>query len=414
VILIGRIPNKLHFFFSPLRQEFSKRAWFHFWAFLLYLSMGVGKPHLTRIARQQRRGRHRTRIGAFLKSSRWDETKVLDEAAWGMLKAMRPREGETLYLILDDTRHAKWGKIMAAVGKLYHHVLKRFVQGHTVVMAALSFRGITVPWRLSLYAKKEYCDKVKGTTGAMPFRKLTELAAEAIRTLDVPKQLRVVVLFDSFYLCTRVVRACRERGWHYVSVSQSNRNLYVRGVKRKMGQYGKNVMRRASKEIRLRTKSGVKTYRVAERIGRMNGIGQVKVVFSRRQKDRNIVCLVTDQVRLPARQVVVEHMERWHIEVLIKELKQNLGLGSYQIRSWRGIVRHLHLVALSHILLTHLGLKSLGAQARKSNTVLWLPTIPVLQNHARRILYDDALDRVIRGTHDKTIIRRLERYLRVA
>ena len=271
MILIGKIPGKLDFFFNPLREEFTKRAWFHFWAFVLYLSIGTGKPKLLHIARHQRKGKHRTRIGAFLKGSRWDEVKVLDEAAWQVLRSMKPRKGETLYLIIDETKERKWGKVMAAVGKLFHHVLGRFVRGHTVLMAALSFRGITVPWRLSLYAKKEYCEKVKGTAHAVPFRKLTELATDAIRTLSVPKGIKVMVLFDSFYLCPQVTTACRERGWHYVSVAKHNRNFYVRGGKRKMGRYAQNVMRRNNSEIRLRTASRMKIYRVAERLGRLLG-----------------------------------------------------------------------------------------------------------------------------------------------
>ena len=58
----------------------------------------------------------------------------------------------------------------------------------------------------------------------------------------------------------------------------------------------------------------------------------------------------------------------------MKELKGSLGLGQYQMQSWIGIVRHLHLVALSHLTLTHHALKCVGAQAKQPHKDVPLPT----------------------------------------
>jgi hypothetical protein len=58
--------------------------------------------------------------------------------------------------------------------------------------------------------------------------------------------------------------------------------------------------------------------------------------------------------------------------------------------------------------------KKVGAQAKKPNTVLLLPSVPVLREHLRRILYNDALCRVTKATNDRKVFRRLEKYLRVA
>lgn len=67
------------------------------------------------------------------------------------------------------------------------------------------------------------------STGAWPFRRLhrknagtcyliidetqTQLAALVIHNADLPKGLKVTVLFDAYYLCAVVADACKARSW---------------------------------------------------------------------------------------------------------------------------------------------------------------------------------------------------------
>jgi hypothetical protein len=77
---------------------------------------------------------------------------------------------------------------------------------------------VIIPWGSWLYVKKEHATKLK-----VPFVKLTELAAEAIRQANLPESMKVTVLFDAYYLCPTVVQAVEARGWHYIGVGKSNR-----------------------------------------------------------------------------------------------------------------------------------------------------------------------------------------------
>jgi hypothetical protein len=86
--------------------------------------------------------------------------------------------------------------------------------------------------------------KEKSAELEVEFKKLTHLAAELIRSFSAPAGVHVVVLFDSFYLCPGVVKACREKGFHFVSALKSNRNLYKEGKKLKAGAYGKTLIKR--------------------------------------------------------------------------------------------------------------------------------------------------------------------------
>jgi len=91
-----------------------------------------------------------------------------------------------------------------------------------------------------VYVKKEHCAGL-----GVEFRKVTQLAAVLIRELDVPAGVKVRVLFDSFFVCSKVVKACRSKGFRFVSTLKSNRNLYKRGHLLKAGKYARSKFHRS-------------------------------------------------------------------------------------------------------------------------------------------------------------------------
>ncbi len=135
-----------------------------------------------------------------------------------------------------------------------------------------------------------------------------------------------------------------------------------------------------------------KEHRLAERVGWLSKVGRVKLVFSRRPRERSWVVLVTDQTRWGMRTVLSHYLLRWPIELLFKAAKQYLGLGDYQVLRYRGVVRYLHLVLIAYLLLTHLAICGPGAQADVSGRgELRLPSIPELQERLRGLLWDSIL-----------------------
>ena len=157
---------------------------------------------------------------------------------------------------------------------------------------------------------------------------------------------------------------------------------------------------------------GQREYRVAERIGCLRKLGDVKVVFSRRRGERSVIALVTDDLRRPARRVVADYLRRWSVELLIKDEKQHLGLGAYRVKRYRAVVRHLHLVDAAYACLTHLGLKTYGAQGHnKTKNVLHLPPIRQLKTDLQRIVWREAVHDVAKLSHERSVLRRLEKLL---
>jgi hypothetical protein len=73
--------------------------------------------------------------------------------------------------------------------------------------------------------------------------------------------------------------------------------------------------------------------------------------------------------------------------------KQHLGLGDYQLLRYRGVERHLHLVLLAPLLLTHLAAEAVDAKAPPSDATppRRLPSILPLKQLLRSKLFDDAV-----------------------
>jgi SRSO17 transposase len=406
MITIGKIPKKLQSFFRPVRDHFTQRAWEHFWALVMAITISHGTT-IDRLTKALRDSTHRTNHGEFLWRSNWDNSIVMQQIALDMLLSLFTKKDRHLFFIIDDTQTLKRARKMQAIGKLRHHATGKYGTGHTIIKVSLCYRGVTIPWGSWLYVKKEHAAKLK-----LPFCKLTEMVAEAIRNASLPKRFQVTALFDAFYLCPQVVNACKEQKWHYISVGKANRWFTSDSGRRKLGKYGRNVLRNSGKWYDITGLRETKAYRLAERIGKLNKLGTVKIVFSRRRGESKHVAIVTDKLNASMKTIVADYLKRWSIEMLIKDEKQHLGLGDYRVLRYQAVVRHLHLVDCAYACLTQVGIKTYRAQGQnKSKKVLRLEPVSKLKDRMRRIVWQENVQDVIKYSHEKKVIRRLEKLL---
>jgi len=407
MITIGKIPKKLKGFFKPINNNLKERAQHHFWALVLAITISHIAT-IDRLTKALRNSTHRTNHGEFLWRSIWNESIVMQQIALDLLRSLLTRKDRDLFFIIDDTQNLKHAKKMAAVGNLFHHATGKYGTGHTILKVCLYYHGVTIPWGSWLYVKKEHAEQLD-----LLFQKLTELAAQTIRTAALPENLRITVLFDAYYLCPNVVNACKERGWHYISIGKSNRWLKVGSAKHKLGKYGRNVLRNNGRWYKITGLYNTRTYLLAERIGFIKKLGKVKVVFSRRRGEKGHVAIITDDVTASIKTVVANYLKRWPIEMLIKDQKQHLGLGDYRVLRYRAVVRHLCLVDCAYACLTHVGIKAQRAQGQNADKtkVLRLEPISVLKDRMRQIVWQENVKDVIKHSHEKLVIRRLEKLL---
>ena len=407
---IIRVPPSLDKFFRPLQGHFH---WDHFTYFrLLVLTIAVmwGRRNVANLYRYLEAAHHRTRFNNFFLVERWDPAAALRQKAQDLLRTLRPGKGETLYLIIDDSKKAKRGKAMDAIAKMKDPTTDAYIRGHQYVCAILVYRDHVIPFGIRLYVKQAQCPTV-----GVPFHKTTELAAHLIREFTAPAGVKVVVLFDAYYLCPTVVRACREQHFHFASTLKSNRSLFKQGWKLKAGRYGRNLFRRRRTDtLDLAKPYGPVRYRFVDAGWlEVSKLGPLHVVFSRKGTAKKILGLVTDAPQLSAADVIRTYEKRWTVEQWLKDVKQWLGLGHYQNRSYWAAVTPLHLVCFAYALLTHLRLECTGAQGQRTRHKAADLSTAAAQDQLRSLLWEDLLTYLQAECSDQPVIAELER-LRVA
>lgn len=397
---MGKFPPFGKRFFRQARKLVGSCHFEHFWRMVLALAALQEGRSLSKVEDACDERRSRQAISNFLTTAEWNAPEVLQQAALEQLRRLGWRPGQSLYLVIDDTQKRKRGKQMAAVSKIFLHAEKTYANGHTILGAAYVYRGVVIPCAVKLWAAKEACRQSQSepeTIDRLTFRTLTGLAADVITGLPTPEKTNVIALFDSYYLCAEVLKACETRGFRYVGVAKKNRNFFPDGRprdKRKLGRYGVQVLRRDGRMMKVRGKK----HRLAERVGHLSHAGRVKLVFSRRPGDSGWVTLATNETRWSMQTVLAHYLRRWGIEVFFKMSKQHLGLGDYHLLRYRGIERYLCLVLIAYLLLTHLALDRPDAKAKPdAKTELRLPSIPQLQQHLRGLLWNQVIDQLEGG-----------------
>lgn len=370
---IAHVPTVCKPFFRPLRRFFHKPQWPYFCLLVLAVSISYGVTTVSALHGFILPTMYPQRLLDFINESPWSPNAVLQCVAMMVLRALGWRAGMPLKILFDATKFRKRGKWMEGAHRFFDTVYGKAGWGHEAVVLCLRFRGVTIPWAIRIYVPAEHVRNVHGPEFDKYFVTTNEIAAALID--ELPARFlgwgRCLVLFDSGFLNEVVLKACRRRGVRFISMCQVTRVFYPEhqqgrpGLPRKggkkvknkriIGSYGPGVLRYQGKIIELPSYRGTTKYLVAERIGAMQKVGWVKVVFSRRLRDEKHVALVTNDVNLSAGEVIAGYRERWPIEVFFKTVKQSLGFGDYRLSRLQGVERHLHLSAIAYLLLTHLG-----------------------------------------------------------
>jgi hypothetical protein len=116
-----------------------------------------GRRHVTNLYRSLDTASHRTRFNNFFLVERWDPEAALRQQAQALLRALHPKKGETIYVVLDDAKQAKRGQTMDAVAKMKDSTTDAYIRGHQDVCAILVCRDHVIPFGLRLSVTQAYC-----------------------------------------------------------------------------------------------------------------------------------------------------------------------------------------------------------------------------------------------------------------
>jgi hypothetical protein len=307
--------------------------------------------------------RHRGNVGRFLKRHVDELTWIGHQCAKRLLDAAKPR-GRYVFIV-DST----------SVGHQGEHTPNTFSSGNRSRRPAKGRRhskrqhatrgchlfvwgllitpdGRRIPSFRSYYTR-DYCQQQ-----GRPHRTQADLAAELVRGLLVPASAQVVVLGDTAFESRQMRCACQQRGFTWImpanpervlsgekprpklwSLTEQFRSRMFAPIRLSLDQGSYVAMRRQSSSKRG-SKNNFRTFYVHEERRSVHSVGEVRIVFSTKQKpqsgkplERNKTkVLLCNDPQLEVAEIVELYLLRWQIELFFKELKSNLGMHQYRQR----------------------------------------------------------------------------------
>ena len=343
-----RMPNAKQdvlFILSWFREAFSSPSFKIFSSFIVgFIQLGK-EGHTSSMVQSLSRSflsRSLSSFTRFLGKNAWAMDQVFATALHKFFHTLKIQARSVVFLLLDDTIIKKTGKKIPGCAWYKDHAQNLAnIFGHQWVLAALFYKQSVLPLGARLYHPK-------GAKGCGRFHTKISLAKKILQCLRLPVACKLYVLADSWYWCRELALLCRSYGYHMISQLKSNSVVWEKGKRTPVAELASRTS--AFREVSVFLYGKNKTLKIAKFIAVVKGFGPVAVVIVK-EKRKKIRYLVSTNVLLPALEVVKFYAHRWKIEQMIKDLKQRLGLGDYQVRNLRAIQRHVALVLLSYFTL---------------------------------------------------------------
>jgi SRSO17 transposase len=245
----------------------------------------------------------------------------------------------TGFFIIDDSVLEKAGKPkhMEGLGYHYSHSKGRAIYGHCVVSSHYRYGNVSFPYDFEMYRQEKETKKSK-----VPFTTKIGIAKEFIKTFEPFSSERVYVLTDSWYTSKDILTAAKTRKFEVLGGIKSNRTfrLQENGQKHKLSAYARNARNASYDEIVVND--------VAYLVRRINcwieGAGNVTILISKRKRDRSKCYILSTDTSLTAIEIIQYYSHRWDIETGYLYCKDRLGLGHYQMRNMKAIIKYCALI----------------------------------------------------------------------
>jgi hypothetical protein len=321
--------------------------------------------------------RHRAQLVRFLARKGWSgDWLTLERLAGALLDACLCEQGDWLF-ILDQTLHSTLGrnaentyscrntkkrkqnsnrKQKKTPPKLNHV----FVCGILVSPQTGTRIPCVRPYYTEEYCKRQAAEARPGQT-TPAFATQADIAADMVRAVRVPAGSRVLVLGDTAYEAKQVRAACAARGFDWITPANPERVLAGEKPRRRLTELGKDLDAAGLTRIELcpglcdwwRHQRGstakawrgnyARRYWARAETHQVHNVGETLVVFSTNEqpsagrKAAAKKILLTNLLHWDAARVVAAYAARWQIEVFFKELKSELGLSNYRVRTFQEV-----------------------------------------------------------------------------
>ena len=338
------------------------------------------EPMAARVHPQDVRSAHQS-MHHLVADSQWSDQALLAAVAREVVPVLSEAEGAPCYWILDDTGHRKYGKHSVGVARQYCGQLGKTDNCQVAVSLSLATAEGSVPLAYRLYLPQEWTDDKKrceraGVPEELGFATKGEIAWEQIEAALAAGIPRGPVLVDAGYgdeaaLRDRLsargliyavgIRPATGVWWDEYQPAQApatpNRGRPRTRVRRDPTHrpIGVRELAKALPATSYRTL----TWREGTATPLRSRFSRVRVRAAHADRPRQEEWLLIEWPKgedeptrywlstLPAettfKALVAVVKMRWRIERDYRELKQEVGLGHYEGRNWRGFHHHASL-----------------------------------------------------------------------
>jgi hypothetical protein len=392
------------------------------------------------------KSRHRANVGRYLGRRSSVDPRTVNRLGRRMILSELRRRGGEWFFVLDQTYCGHQGQRTENTFSRANYRLRSKKSNrrqkktgrrscHGFVMGLLiSPRGCRIPCFRS-YLTENYCRQ-----HGLPYRTQTDLAADLIRELPLPRKVRLTVLGDTAFDAKTIRVACRERGCGWIVPLNPERVLAGARPRPKVSSLIARLKASALVPVRLvpgqgpladqhraarcrcESRTACRTFYVHGERRTVNKVGDVLLVFSTKerptpnQKVKIQKVLMTNETSWSARRIVQCYDLRWQIELMFKELKSTLGLDHYQFRRFLKVEHYVAACLVTFLYLEWFRLRALArpklsaAERKRYTAQRTYGLCRMVRQHAEI----NDLQRVAQACRTKTGLRRLRHELRQA
>lgn len=222
---------------------------------------------------------------------------------------------------MDDTTLKKFGEKIFGVGWYKREKHDKPFLGLQVVVLGVLMGDWLVPIDFRIYVQKDACSCIP-----MKFETKLQQARSMLKSLKLPHEFEIDVMFDSWYLNEQVTSICEQKGFHWFARSATNRSVLWDGEE-KYQQLSKYFDDREISWQELHYPSTRKNPAAVghQRMGRLRNVGRVKFVISSLDLKGEVrrAFFATNHPHIPMINVLLKYEKRWKIEVFFLKRPEN-------------------------------------------------------------------------------------------
>lgn len=286
----------------------------------------------------------------FLSESKFD-TEQINNRRLEILQHHKPTKTTASGVaVIDDTSCKKWGTKTEGAKPQYSSTEDRVVNCNVSVLSAYCDSVKRYPINIKPYkTEQEFNSK-----DVHLFKSKLDLACDLIDDLLKKKITFSDIVFDSWYFTKQVINHVEGHDLTWISESQIDRLISYRHKWTRAGELAKLIPSVKFTEVSAIMPNGeTRKFVLHSFITKIKGLkGKLRVTIVKGTwsdtDPKDIRILVTNHLSLTPTEIVEKYAQRWGIECIFRDMKENVGFDQYQVRSLNSISRHWHFATLAH------------------------------------------------------------------